>query len=469
MKLKSLFITLFLVIYIPLCVFTMIPIFIKFLFTLNFLTIFTITYFYLYKDKRYSPILASYIVFCFLFFIIAPMLQTHQIYETGNIKLPTKLVYRDYLIIKTNIFVILFNIVFFVFYRYFNAIKVKPKKYPFNKNLAFHMLIFLGISTIVFLLNFKHIQNEYLFSNYIDLEGTSKSSLLIKEKIFLMIPFPAFVLGIYYLKKNKKSKNFYVVLFTTLLLLAIILLIKNPLTEKRNALGPIYITLFFLVIPKLINTNFKILVFLFFSMIIVFPTISLITHSGYPLNKLIRNPNLFFYQLQNHGITNTFTTINYDAFVNFSASIEQAEKDGLSYGHQLSGALFFFVPRKIWNDKPISSGEFVGNYLRDNYGDKFSFTNLSNPYISEGYLNFGWLGVFLFALFLAFFMSRMVNWVNSDNPLKIAFAFYASIHLIFFLRGDFTNGYAFLVASFLVIIVIPKIYFIFFRKIKNSL
>jgi hypothetical protein len=73
------------------------------------------------------------------------------------------------------------------------------------------------------------------------------------------------------------------------------------------------------------------------------------------------------------------------------------------------------VPRKIWENKPISSGEFIGNYLRDTYGNKYSFTNLSNPYVSEGYLNFGILGVIMFAIFLAFFMSRMTNWVNGDN------------------------------------------------------
>jgi hypothetical protein len=248
----------------------------------------------------------------------------------------------------------------------------------------------------------------------------------------------------------------------------LILLIKNPLTEKRNALGPIYITIAFVLIPKLLNTNFKSLIFLFFSMVIIFPTISLITHSGYSLEKLINKPELLLYQLKNHGVANTFTTLNYDAFINFSATIEHVEGDSFSYGEQLSGAVFFFVPRKIWTNQPISSGEFIGNYLRDNYGEPNSFTNLSNPLVSEGYLNFGLLGVILFAILLAFFMTRMVNWVNGEDPLKVAAGFYASIHMIFFLRGDFTNGFAFLAASFIVILFIPKIYFLFFKKKLNN-
>ncbi|GAA4891335.1 hypothetical protein GCM10023311_14610 [Flaviramulus aquimarinus] len=204
-------------------------------------------------------------------------------------------------------------------------------------------------------------------------------------------------------------------------------------------------------------------------MVIIFPTISLITHSGYTLDKLINEPKLLLYQLQNHGVTNTFTTLNYDAFINFSATIEHVEKDTFSFGEQLSGAVFFFVPRKIWESKPISSGEFIGNYLRDNYGDPtnpYYFTNLSNPFVSEGYINFGLLGVILFAILLAFFMTRMVNWINGEDPLKVAAGFYASIHMIFFLRGDFTNGYAFLFATFIVILIIPKMYFSFFGKKK---
>lgn len=465
MKLKSIFFTLFIATYLPLILFTKIPFFIKTLFTLNFLVLAVMTYYYLYRDKKFAPILSSYIVFNFLFFLIAPMLQVHNVYVTENLNLPTKLVYNDYLIIKTNILVLLFNIVFFVFYRYFNAIKNKVVSYKKNKNLPFHIIVFFVLSIVIFILNFNHIQSEYLNSNYFDLEGTSKSSLLIREKIILMVPFMAFIMAIGYLRITKKSKNYYYILFVTILLLVLVLLIKNPLTEKRNALGPIYITLIFLILPRLLNTNFKILVFLFMSMIIVFPTISLITHSGYSLEQLVNNPKLFLKKANEHGITNTFTSLNYDAFINFSASIEYAEKNSLSYGRQLSGGLFFFVPRKVWENKPISSGEFIGNYLRDNYGDKYSFTNLSNPYVSEGYLNFGILGIIIFAILLAFFMSRMTNWVNGNDPLKKAASFYAAIHLIFFLRGDFTNGFAFLFATFIVILVIPKLYFSLFKRV----
>ena len=276
MKGRVLFSMLFLIIYIPLLLFTQVPFFLKMLFTLNFLVLFTINTFYLFKDKRFAPILAAFIVFNFLFFIIAPMLQIHQIYVSGNLNLVNKLIYKEYLLIKTSVFVLIFNIVFFIAYRYFNAMKSKIKIYKENMNLPFHILVFFIISILILVINMDFILNEYLSNNYQMLEGTTKSALLIKEKILFMIHFPAFILGMQYIKRNKKTKNFYIMLIITFLLLVLILVIKNPLTEKRNALGPIYITIIFLIIPKLLNTNFKFLVFLFFSMVIIFPTISLI-------------------------------------------------------------------------------------------------------------------------------------------------------------------------------------------------
>ena len=42
----------------------------------------------------------------------------------------------------------------------------------------------------------------------------------------------------------------------------------------------------------------------------------------------------------------------------------------------------------------------------------------------------------------------MSVWINGQDPLKIAAGFYASMHMIFFLRGDFTNGYAFFNGEF---------------------
>ncbi len=470
MRGKVLFLLLYFPIFLPLLIFTQVPILLKVLFSLNFGVLFVMTSVYLFKDKRYSPIFAAFLVFNLLFFIIAPMLQIHDVFVSDDLSMITKLIYKEHLMVKTNIFILIFNVVFFVAYQYFSSKKITFKPYKQDKYLPLHIFILFGVCVLIFAFNFEYLQTEYIESNYKVDKDLSKSALLLKEKILLMIPFPVFLLSVYYIKNaKKKSYNYYIIIVLSVLLLILLLAIKNPLTEKRNALGPIYLTIIFFLIPKLLNSNFKALLFLFFSMVLIFPTISLITHSGYSLAKLREKPELLLYQLKNHGITNTFTTLNYDAFINFAATIEYVERDGLTYGGQLSGGVFFFVPRIIWTSKPISSGEFVGEYLKAEYGHPRSFTNLSNPYVSEGYINFGLLGVILFAVILAYGLYLMVIWINGFDPLKIAAAFYASMHMIFFLRGDFTNGFAFLMATFVVLLVIPKLYFKFFKaSIKKT-
>ena len=90
----------------------------------------------------------------------------------------------------------------------------------------------------------------------------------------------------------------------------------------------------------------------------------------------------------------------------------------------------------------------------DDYG--FKFSNLSNPMVSEGYINFGIFGVFLMAIFLAFVIAQQLRWLYSCDALKNIIAFYFAIHLIFLMRGDFTNGFVYYVGIFFGVYVIPK-------------
>jgi len=114
----------------------------------------------------------------------------------------------------------------------------------------------------------------------------------------------------------------------------------------------------------------------------------------------------------------------------------------------------FFIPRGIWEEKPISTGELVGNHLIDTYD--FTYSNLSNPLVSEGFINFGVLGVIIAPMALAIVIVKAISWLKSEDYLKKIMAFYLAIHLIFLLRGDFTNGYTYYVGALIGVLVIPK-------------
>ena len=45
------------------------------------------------------------------------------------------------------------------------------------------------------------------------------------------------------------------------------------------------------------------------------------------------------------------------------AAINYVSDYGITYGNQLFGSLFFFVPREYWYDKPLNSGKLIGQYL----------------------------------------------------------------------------------------------------------
>ncbi|TGV03842.1 hypothetical protein [Flavivirga rizhaonensis] len=292
----------------------------------------------------------------------------------------------------------------------------------------------------------------------------SKGGVLLRKKVLFLIPLGSIVITYKYLIEKRKINSNTIILFLVLVALLILLFIfKNPFTEKRNALGPIYITLIYLFYPKLINSNAKLFLFLFVSMILVFPLISAITHVNISFAEIMSNPiELYLSFVKHGGIVNTFNTLHYDAFANIMATVEFVSNQGYSFGFQLLSAFLFFIPRSIWVSKPLSTGELIGNYLIEEH--HFGYNNLSNPIISEGYINFGLFGVLLMAIFLAYFIVKFIRWLNSGNSLKEIIAFYFAIHLMFLLRGDFTNGFVYFIGTFIGVVIIPNLIIKIFKK-----
>ncbi|MCB0463968.1 MAG: oligosaccharide repeat unit polymerase [Flavobacteriaceae bacterium] len=426
-------------------------------FLLNFSAISLITFHHLYIEKYFSPFISAYIVFNYLFFLLAPIVQIGSFNESSFL-FANNFPYSEELTIKTNMFVFCFHGVFFFFYMYFKKKgttqlnNIKPYNHKPILPLTIVVLFFLSVTT--FLLSFGFIQDEISRPNWMP-SSYSVSQLLLYKKVLFVIPLGAIILCFQYLRNDKKSKNAAYIFVFLLMLCALLIWFKNPLTEKRNALGPIYITLIYLFYPKLLNSNTKTLSFLFFSMIILFPLVQIFTHVEYSLAEIIENPEYITREFSAENFSIMFNTLNYDAFSNISVVIDYVSKNGFSWGYQLLGGILFFVPRGIWANKPISSGQLVGEYVISDYG--FHFSNLSNPLIAEGYLNFGFLGILLMAIFLSYFIIKLLIWFRQNNYQKKIVAFYFAIHLIFFLRGDFTNGFAYFIGTVFGVMIIPKL------------
>lgn len=435
---------------------TTFPVWISFF--VNALVLLFISIFHIFAEKDYSPFISSFIVFSFLFFLVAPIIQINT-FEGVNRVFVTQYPYQESEAIFANVLIGIFTIVFFLAYLFLKrqkAFKKIPKvSVTSNRLLPVTIVTIAVVCVFVAIFSLNFILDEVTRPSWMRTDF-STIELLLWKKVFFLVPFGGILLCFQYFKKEKKKAINWVVIVSLLLFFLLILLwFKNPLTEKRNALGPIYICLIFLFIPRALNTNAKTLFFLFFSMIIIFPLTAILTHSDASFKEIIKEPAILIEQMKGGGIANAFNTLNYDAFSNIMTTVDYVGVNGYAYGEQFLSAFLFFVPRSIWEGKPISTGQLVGEYLIDDYG--FRFSNLSNPLVSEGYINFGILGVLLVAVGLAITILKLMTWLKSDNYLKKIMAFYFAIHLIFLLRGDFANGFSYYIGTLGGVIVIPKI------------
>ncbi|WP_353777091.1 O-antigen polysaccharide polymerase Wzy [Winogradskyella sp. 3972H.M.0a.05] len=439
-----------------------------------FLTIMFI--YHLKIEKTYSPFLSAYITFNFLFFILAPMVQIGSFDEQSH-AFPNYFPYSESKVVYANVLILCFHFCFFMSYLFFKKRHLKKPstitvKDINSKYTPLTVLIILLAGIMTLYLSRSYIINLFTESHWITNAryNISVSGQLILKKVLYMMPLGAIVLIKSYFQNNRKITNNAIILFLVyILLITLLLVFKNPLTEKRNAIGPIYITLLFLFAPKTLNSNSKSFLFLFFSLVILFPLVAGLTHLDATIMEIINNPSLITEHYEKEGIVSSFFTLHYDAFANVMATAEYVSKHGMSFGFQLLSGLLFFVPRSIWASKPTSTGELIGNYVIDEYD--FVYHNLSNPMVSEGYINFGFIGIILMATALAYFVVKLLNWLFSNDPLKRIMAFYFSVHLLFFLRGDFTNGFSYFIGTLIGVMLIPKAINVFlawsFKKKKR--
>ncbi|NMH89327.1 O-antigen polysaccharide polymerase Wzy [Flavivirga sp. Y03] len=427
--------------------------------------------YHLIIEKIYSPFVTVYFVFNFLFFYIAPLVQLDGLEALSLF--PNTYPFKPKEVIVLNTYISVFNLVFLLTYIVLKKKYFEPKTIEY-KNLTFNKFVPLLIFLILIISGFLLLFYRNLISELILFHGKANTGLtmiqnLIVRKIFFSIPSGALFLGILYIKNKREnlSRNMLYIFVFTLILLLFFVIVKNPFIEKRNALGPLYITLLFCAFPKLLNTNRKMMIFFFLVMIFIFPIMSIFTHSQQGIMGIKENPTEIFERVSKESIQKEFKSLHYDAYSNTLSTIDNVSKNGITYGHQLLGSIFFFIPRSIWVSKPIGSGKLGGRYLMKNYS--MWFDNLSNPFISEGILNFGILGVILFPIILVFFIVKVfLNWLYSSDPLKCIVSFYFAVHLLFLLRGDLTNGISYYIGPLIGMLFVPKVLLIIIKNILKK-
>lgn len=140
----------------------------------------------------------------------------------------------------------------------------------------------------------------------------------------------------------------------------------------------------------------------------------------------------------------TYTEVDYDAYRMLAGTVHYVREFGITSGMQLLGTLFFFVPSSIWKGKPGGSGSTV---IRATLSDD-AFSNVSCPFVAEGYINFGIVGIVLFAVILGYIVKKFDTryWLIARKQ-GIQFSPYLYLMLLFFfmLRGDLLSSFAYIV------------------------
>jgi hypothetical protein len=270
--------------------------------------------------------------------------------------------------------------------------------------------------------------------------GASPASLIVK-RCLLFLPSATLLILLHETVRSGRELLFSRVC-VLLLLLMLVLITENPYTEKRNALGPLYIALLLVAFPTFFASWARRMLLLVGGMVLIFPAITIFTH-----NHEQSLADVSVTQISDRLVDHYFS-INYDSWANIYTAIEIAGAHGVQWGHQLLGSLLFFVPSGIWSAKPLATGIFLADYLIANYS--MWFTNLSAPLIAEGYLDFGFVGVIVYAGAAAFavtFLNKMA--LRSSKWVSIPLAVYGAVFLMIVLRGSLMIAMGFASAALL--------------------
>ena len=299
-----------------------------------------------------------------------------------------------------------------------------------NKNLILLLSVF---STILYF-SFNSFNIEALIFRGFDRNktGTELHYFLFINSIIRNIPFILLLFYKVFLKNKCDFKN-------ELVLFLCLILCNFPTGISRFQLAVVYLPIAILYINYL-QKNKNFIYSFVLGLLFVFPYLH---HFRY--NLKVKSNNVFNFKM--------FNELHFDSFQH-TLSIIKLEL--ITFGNQLLGAIFFFIPREFWNKKPFSSGYVLGEQLNYNY------KNIAVSFFGEGYINFGFIGLFLFVLMLVktnvFLDSLYLK--GTGNLVKTLYLPILFIEF-FMLRGSLLSSISkfctFAIAYFFVYLILRKV------------
>jgi hypothetical protein len=378
-------------------------------------------------------------IFDWLFLDFAPKIQLldtpQQLVNTSSVAVGT--------VASTNLVCAIFILTFTAVYRYLSVrstaaavVNESAARQPLApiQSAAVGIALFVCIAVV-------GVAAPYAYHHAADPQSTTSPATLVLSRVLLFLPAATLLILL-----NETVRSGRKLVFSRLCVLGVLMLLvlitENPYTEKRNALGPIYMGILLVYFQNWFAVGARRLWLLLFGMAFVFPAVSIFTVHDKTQSFSDISTKDMMEQLQAH-----YLSVNYDSWANVYTSIEFVRNHGLQWGQQALGSILFWVPSAIWTTKPLATGIFLANYLIANYS--MWFTNLSAPLVAEGYLDFGYVGIIGYAALLAAILVRLNKFASRlDNWRAFPMGVYYSVFLMIILRGSLMIALAFTVAAF---------------------
>lgn len=376
------------------------------------------------KNKMFS-LNKVFWLFNYTFFFLAPLFQFKRniVFYIVNFKIDNSL-YLKVIVVSLTAFIIYFFAYMFFFKKF-------KKTFTLNRNYVSNGFLYIIISlfSCFFFLYLIKFNFDVLF--YRPKAGWLKLNVLYGNvgygfvSIIRYVPFLCFLH--YFFTTEKKDK-------IAIVLLLITLFICFPTSMSRGILAAIYLPIFMIFIPNLKKGNNFVLLYLF-AIAGVFPFLNSFRN--------FKDSLRLNYEL--------FTSGQFDAFQNFMLLLD---KGIVTNGEQLLNNFQFF--RSL-----TGSGQVLAEQLGHN------FFNIAMPYIGEGYINFGYFGIIIFIVLLAFFnawfdakLTNLTPFLKAIYYVLIGFEFYI-------LRGDLGSSIKKMSGFILALLIIEACIFLN-KKIVNK-
>ena len=343
----------------------------------------------IHDEKNYS-LNKMHWFFILVFMVIAPISQFSSGYFPWDYSI------SDEYITKANNIIILWIVIYSTSYAFSGKIlfktsyshnSYKKDKEPLDcNNQTQWFLVLISIISTIIMIRLAGFRN--LFIRGTTILSDSTFGIMIVFLLRSIPPISALIL----LQEKKKSKNIHIPIILILIILTIIL--NSPVALSRYWSGTVYIGLLIGLMPRKVFDSRRFDILVLISLIIVFPIFRLFKY--YTLSDVLQMNNIY-------NLFESYNTSDFDAYSMLCRIIEYVDAYDFQYGKQLRSVIFFFIPRDIWNIKGTPTGHLVS------YTQNASYTNLSAPLMGEGFIDFGIIGVIMYAGIFAYVLNKFDN------------------------------------------------------------